>query len=70
LREVILPAGNLRDLRDVPPEVRDRMQIHLVERVDRVFELALLSKSKEGTASPRHAGGRAGDAERQAAGER
>lgn len=42
LREVILPSGNLRDLRDVPEDVRNGMRFHAVERMDQVFDLALL----------------------------
>ena len=39
---VILPAGNRRDLRDVPEDVREGMSFHYVERMDQIFELALL----------------------------
>ena len=39
---VILPAGNRRDLRDVPEDVRAGMSFHYVERMDQIFELALL----------------------------
>ncbi|SOD03490.1 ATP-dependent Lon protease [bacterium JGI 053] len=39
---VILPAGNRRDLRDVPEDVREGMRFHYVERMDQIFELALL----------------------------
>ncbi|MFL5386266.1 MAG: endopeptidase La [Longimicrobiaceae bacterium] len=39
---VILPAGNRRDLRDVPADVREGMSFHYVERMDQIFELALL----------------------------
>ena len=41
ITEVILPAGNQRDLRDVPEDVREGMTFHYVERMDRVFDLAL-----------------------------
>jgi ATP-dependent Lon protease len=44
LREVILPAGNVRDLRDVPEDVREGMTFHFVERMDEIFDLALLEK--------------------------
>jgi ATP-dependent Lon protease len=44
LRDVILPTGNERDLRDVPDDVRQGMTFHFVERMDEVFELALLDK--------------------------
>jgi ATP-dependent Lon protease len=41
LKEVILPARNEADLDDVPEQVREDMTFHLVDRVDRVLELAL-----------------------------
>ncbi len=44
IRDVILPRGNERDLRDVPEDVRDGMSFHLVEHIDEVFDLALLDK--------------------------
>jgi ATP-dependent Lon protease len=42
LREVILPAGNQKDLRDVPEEVRANMAFTFVSTMDEVFRLALL----------------------------
>jgi ATP-dependent Lon protease len=44
LREVILPAGNRRDLRDVPGDVREGMEFHFVERMDQIFDVALLGQ--------------------------
>jgi ATP-dependent Lon protease len=41
LTEVIVPERNRPDLDDVPSEVRDRMQFHIVESVDQVLGLAL-----------------------------
>jgi len=41
LRHVILPAGNERDLREVPDEVREHMRFSKVTRLDQVFPLAL-----------------------------
>ncbi|HEY0809245.1 MAG TPA: S16 family serine protease, partial [Longimicrobiales bacterium] len=41
LRDVILPTGNERDLRDVPEDVRDKMRFHFVQRMDDVMRLAL-----------------------------
>lgn len=38
---VILPAGNQRDLRDVPDDVREEIAFHFVTRMDDVFALAL-----------------------------
>jgi ATP-dependent Lon protease len=41
LRQVVLPTGNRRDLRDVPPDVREGMTFHFVDRMDEVFDIAL-----------------------------
>ena len=41
LRDVILPKGNERDLREVPEDVREKMQFHFVTRMDDVVKLAL-----------------------------
>jgi len=41
ITEVILPARNEADLDDVPEKVRDEMTFHLVDQVDKVFEIAL-----------------------------
>jgi ATP-dependent Lon protease len=40
IREVILPRGNERDLRDVPADVRAATRFHFVERMDEVVDLA------------------------------
>src|SRR5579872_4051472 len=42
LREVVLPKGNEKDLRDVPPEVRSNMAFTFVSTMDDVFRIALL----------------------------
>jgi ATP-dependent Lon protease len=42
IRQVILPKSNEKDLRDVPPEVREHMAFTFVERMDEVLHLALL----------------------------
>jgi hypothetical protein len=36
-----MPAGNERDLRDVPQKVRSAITFHFVERMDDVIRLAL-----------------------------
>ena len=41
LTEVIVPERNQPDLDDVPSEVRDQMQFHIVASVDQVLRLAL-----------------------------
>jgi ATP-dependent Lon protease len=43
LRHIVLPAGNERDLRDVPANVRNAIRFHFVERMDDVIRLALHS---------------------------
>jgi ATP-dependent Lon protease len=41
LTKVILPAENERDLEDIPSDVREKMEFHLVESMDEVVSLAL-----------------------------
>src|SRR5690606_30262190 len=43
IRDVILPRGNERDLRDVPDDVRESIAFHFVERMDEVIQLALFN---------------------------
>jgi ATP-dependent Lon protease len=43
LKIVILPKQNTKDLDDVPEEVRKSLEFVLAERVDEVFEAALVS---------------------------
>jgi ATP-dependent Lon protease len=57
LRQVILPNGNRRDLRDVPEDVREGMTFHFVDRMDEVFDLCLLEKeARRAGAGARSAG--------------
>jgi ATP-dependent Lon protease len=42
IRQIILPKSNEKDLRDVPPEVKEHMAFTFVERMDEVLHLALL----------------------------
>jgi ATP-dependent Lon protease len=46
IRELILPAGNERDLRDVPADVREHIEFHFVDRMDDVVRLALLGQKR------------------------
>jgi len=41
LTKIILPAENERDLEDIPADVREKMEFHLVESMDEVVILAL-----------------------------
>jgi ATP-dependent Lon protease len=50
LREVILPKGNEKDLRDVPQEVRDHMRFTFVATMDQVLATALLPSPEQGLA--------------------
>jgi ATP-dependent Lon protease len=42
LREVIMPAGNAKDMREVPEEVRKNMGVKFVSSMDEVLRLLLL----------------------------
>jgi ATP-dependent Lon protease len=68
IRDVILPTGNEKDLREVPEDVRQGMRFHLVDRMEQVFGIALLER---GTAAERgeepSAGRRGGGRSRAAA---
>jgi ATP-dependent Lon protease len=46
ITEVILPSGNKRDLRDVPEDVRNAMKFHYVDRMDQVFDAALMGEPR------------------------
>ena len=50
LREVIMPQGNKKDLRDVPEQVRDNMQFKFVSTMDDVLRHALLPVPEPGIA--------------------
>jgi ATP-dependent Lon protease len=58
ITHVMLPTGNKRDLRDVPTDVREGMQFHYVDRMDQIFDLALIGEPRplhvttEGEAAP------------------
>jgi ATP-dependent Lon protease len=53
LKTIIISKDNEKDLADVPDEVRDDLQIHLVEMVDEVLEIALdKEKSSEVLETP------------------
>jgi ATP-dependent Lon protease len=46
ITHVILPSGNKRDLRDVPQDVREGMTFDYVDRMDQIFELALMGEPR------------------------
>ncbi len=43
LDTILVPKDNEKDLRDVPEEIREKLDIHLVATMDEVLELALVS---------------------------
>jgi ATP-dependent Lon protease len=45
LRQVVMPATNEKDLRDIPDEVRGHMKFTFVSVMDEVFHVMLLAKS-------------------------
>ncbi len=44
VKEVVMPRQNQRDLRDVPPQLRDQLTYHFVDHVDQVLELVFEGK--------------------------
>jgi ATP-dependent Lon protease len=54
IRDVILPKGNERDLRDVPEDVRSKTRFHFVARMDDVVQQALMDGASQ--AKPRSPG--------------
>jgi ATP-dependent Lon protease len=63
LKTIILPNRNEKDLDDLPQEVRDSLKFVLVEKVEQVFEAALLPAKK--TPRPRRDQGKHAPAKRQ-----
>jgi len=53
LKSVILPRQNEKDLEDVPDEVRASLKFVLAERVDDVFQAALVLDERERRRSTR-----------------
>jgi ATP-dependent Lon protease len=64
ITKVILPAENERDLEDIPADVREKMEFHLVESMDEVVTLAL-----DGTIVPLAAKGKIPESEKVIGGE-
>lgn len=46
IKTVLIPHDNVRDLADVPEDVKNQLDIHPVQWVDEVLELALTKKAK------------------------
>jgi ATP-dependent Lon protease len=75
IRNVILPTGNERDLRDVPDNVRSNIEFHFVDRMDQVMDIALLggprpAAQREGPRRRRREEGEADVGDERAASER
>jgi ATP-dependent Lon protease len=45
--EVILPSRNGGDLEEIPPHLLERVQIHLVDRMEDVLQIALGVKARK-----------------------
>jgi ATP-dependent Lon protease len=41
ITDVVLPKENLKDLEEIPAEVRDGLRVHAVESMDEVLRVAL-----------------------------
>lgn len=54
IRELIMPKANEKDLRDVPPEVREQVAFSFVDRMDDVLRLALLPAIDDDVADLTH----------------
>jgi hypothetical protein len=52
LRQLIMPAVNEKDLRDVPDEVKKQVTFTFVDRMDEVLRIALLPPAESDTAPP------------------
>ncbi len=57
LREMILPSGNGRDLRDVPEDVREGITFHFVDRMEQILVLALTDRAPASERRRRRTGG-------------
>jgi ATP-dependent Lon protease len=52
LKAIILPKRNEADLEELPKEVRDELEFHLVDMMDEVLDIALVEKEPEVAAAP------------------
>ncbi len=53
IKTFLMPRRNAKDLADVPAEVRDEMEIIMVEHVEEILKQALLSDQSSDPATPR-----------------
>ena len=48
IKEIIAPAMNKKDLKDIPEEIQSKIQrFHFVESIDKVLKIALISKNEK-----------------------
>jgi ATP-dependent Lon protease len=61
IRGVILPRDNEKDLADIPEDIAEKLEFHLVENMDQVLELAFVKKVAGIGLSDRESDGRIDD---------
>jgi len=42
VKTIILPKKNEKDLHEIPPEIKEKLKFHFIERVDQALKIALL----------------------------
>ncbi|NLV32072.1 MAG: endopeptidase La [Acidobacteria bacterium] len=52
IKNVLLPKENEKDLEDLPPEILEALEVHLVETMDEVLEMALERKPVPSQVTP------------------
>jgi ATP-dependent Lon protease len=66
IKEIILPAENAADLEDIPDEVQDQLEFHLVEDLEQVVAVALRPEEDRKAASKRSKRAAGGEAAEEA----
>jgi ATP-dependent Lon protease len=51
IRDIIIPKGNLKDLEEIPQNIREKISFHAVEHCSEVLQLALCFKEKNKSTS-------------------
>jgi ATP-dependent Lon protease len=49
IKTVIIPDDNVKDLKDIPQNIKDKLEIVPVKTVEQVLDIALISKINAGT---------------------
>ena len=44
IREIIIPKENVRDIQDIPKEIREKLQFHPVTHFEEVLRLGLMKE--------------------------